>query len=123
MPKKIEILGSMKVREPKVFDEPAVLPAVPMIDAGFVQPTPPQVDQITGPEIQQEFAEKKRDCDEGICSDALIYLRTGLSKVAVLEVVRLRRGAEYGYTKAKAEAAIDVAVELLAKGRKVNADG
>jgi hypothetical protein len=96
----------------------------PVIDTSQIDPNafmpPPEIpgEQLTGEMIAAEFAAERRKADEGICQDALTYLQAGYSEQFVIEIIRLRRGADYGVTEAKIQAAVKTAAELLKQKRK-----
>lgn len=70
------------------------------------------LDPTTGADIAAEFEAKRLTADEFLCQDALVFLKAGLSPTAVIEIVRLRRGADLGVTKEMIEQAVLMAVEL-----------
>ena len=80
--------------------------------------TPTSVERVEQIDTAAEFEKQRRDADEALCSDALVYLKAGLGPVAVMEVVRLRRGADFGVTKEKIQQAVSLAVEFLKKQEK-----
>jgi hypothetical protein len=93
-----------------------VLPNSPdFIDS--VAPVTPQIDTITGGQIAEEFAKARQAAKEGIAADALLYLKH-LSPAAVIEIVRLRRGADFGVTQELIRDTVLAAAELLEKQRK-----
>jgi hypothetical protein len=89
------------------------------IDSPVVPQTPfDHLDHTTGEDISREFAEKRQAADEGVCRDALVFLESGLSPTHVIELISIRRCAEFGVTKQKIEAAVTEATKLLAKQKE-----
>jgi hypothetical protein len=108
-------LPSAKV-EPK--DEPNQ--RKPIVTEEYIETVVPQtpfdlLDSTTGADIIAEFQAKRREADEGVCQDALVFLKAGLGPVEVIEAVWLRWGADFAVTKTKIEQAVSMAVELLNK--------
>jgi len=120
--------GFEHVRFPSIMrvtlpSEPKTDPPMPIFNEEYIESVVPMtpidlLDQTTGLDIAREFEEKRKAADEAVCRDSLVYLEAGLSQTAVVELIGIRRGAEYGVTKEKIEQAVSIAVELLKQKEK-----